>query len=551
MASTLTKEQFIQKSKDVHGSKYSYEKTIYVNMRKPITIICKKHGEFKQSPMNHLKTEGCPKCGYEGRHKKEAPKVEPKVDENDINFTEDSDEVIAMKIVDKYETKISSINNHVNPFTNLQSVIYKKPIPEVPVLATLHLTEEMLKNIKATDTVVYDDIDDNDLDNVINDLNGIKDNTVKLIKKVLTVNWDSIALNPTLPFVELIRNKENISIVNFIHSPAFLIYTSTNELSLASNILTMDEFKQITIQYPHIANSIKLSPDWFDVEEYTEYLYTYYVIPRMLNYGYRLDKNIISKFKARIIHFCIEYMATHTDIKSLHKTSTLLRALPEELFMVVYEGVGVCLMRHNYLTEYMKANYLHDSNLEKLITISTRDIMTLISETQVPSLKFVKKYRDSLDVILIMRSMIKNNRIFTSYVDEFIDDLMAYNKKRDEVLGDKVINFTGNTSESYVENSGILSMDSAGDFFTMPNNFINYVERSGASSRLFKYYQEDILKNIYAKTNSKLYKKLYESIRFDNGKNNEMIASIQSELETLLNNSKQLQEKLNKFKKSI
>jgi hypothetical protein len=65
MANSLTKEQFIAKATSIHGNRFSYEKTIYVNMRKPITIICKIHGEFKQSPMNHLKTDGCPKCGYE------------------------------------------------------------------------------------------------------------------------------------------------------------------------------------------------------------------------------------------------------------------------------------------------------------------------------------------------------------------------------------------------------------------------------------------------------------------------------------------------------
>jgi len=83
MASSLTKEQFIERAVSVHGNKFSYDKTIYVNMRKPITITCKTHGEFKQSPMNHLKTEGCPKCGYEGRHTKKkkrliTPKSQPK-----------------------------------------------------------------------------------------------------------------------------------------------------------------------------------------------------------------------------------------------------------------------------------------------------------------------------------------------------------------------------------------------------------------------------------------------------------------------------------------
>lgn len=80
---------------------------------------------------------------------------------------------------------------------------------------------------------------------------------------------------------------------------------------------------------------------------------------------------------------------------------------------------------------------------------------------------------------------------------------------------------------------------------------INYVDKNGNTSEVYKYYKEDVLKNIYSKTTSNIFKKLYESMRIDNSKNTDMVASIQSELETLLNNSKILQDKLNKFKKSI
>jgi hypothetical protein len=70
MATSLTKEQFLEKAKAVHGDRFSYEKTLYRNMRKPVKIVCPLHGEFEQSPMNHLKTDGCPKCGYLKRNVK-------------------------------------------------------------------------------------------------------------------------------------------------------------------------------------------------------------------------------------------------------------------------------------------------------------------------------------------------------------------------------------------------------------------------------------------------------------------------------------------------
>ncbi len=55
-------EQFIEDAKKVHGDKYDYSKVEYKNKYSNITIICKKHGEFKQIAQNHLKGCNCPKC---------------------------------------------------------------------------------------------------------------------------------------------------------------------------------------------------------------------------------------------------------------------------------------------------------------------------------------------------------------------------------------------------------------------------------------------------------------------------------------------------------
>lgn len=49
--------------RSVHGNKYDYSKTEYSNLRAKITIICEKHGEFKQRTKNHIDGQGCPKCG--------------------------------------------------------------------------------------------------------------------------------------------------------------------------------------------------------------------------------------------------------------------------------------------------------------------------------------------------------------------------------------------------------------------------------------------------------------------------------------------------------
>jgi len=55
----LTTNMFIEKSKGVHGDKYDYSKSKYVNTEDKIKIICKSHGEFLQTPHDHLRGKAC------------------------------------------------------------------------------------------------------------------------------------------------------------------------------------------------------------------------------------------------------------------------------------------------------------------------------------------------------------------------------------------------------------------------------------------------------------------------------------------------------------
>jgi len=59
-------EKFIKLSINIHGvGKYSYDKTIYNGSHKDVIITCKKHGDFNQSPTNHLCGKGCGQCATE------------------------------------------------------------------------------------------------------------------------------------------------------------------------------------------------------------------------------------------------------------------------------------------------------------------------------------------------------------------------------------------------------------------------------------------------------------------------------------------------------
>lgn len=59
---TMSLDEFIRKARKVHGNKYDYSKVEYKNNRTKICIICPEHGEFWQTPNKHLMGRGCPKC---------------------------------------------------------------------------------------------------------------------------------------------------------------------------------------------------------------------------------------------------------------------------------------------------------------------------------------------------------------------------------------------------------------------------------------------------------------------------------------------------------
>lgn len=64
----LTKDEAIERCKEIHGDKYNYSDMKYINMSTLTNVRCKKHGEFKVKLTDHCnKKKGCPKCsGYFG-----------------------------------------------------------------------------------------------------------------------------------------------------------------------------------------------------------------------------------------------------------------------------------------------------------------------------------------------------------------------------------------------------------------------------------------------------------------------------------------------------
>ena len=62
-----TTSEFICESNKIHNNKYDYSNVIYKNAFTKVKIICKQHGEFLQSPHDHVRPRGCPSCANEIR----------------------------------------------------------------------------------------------------------------------------------------------------------------------------------------------------------------------------------------------------------------------------------------------------------------------------------------------------------------------------------------------------------------------------------------------------------------------------------------------------
>ena len=92
----LDTKEFIKRAINIHKNKYDYSKVNYINSITKVCIICKKHGEFWQTPNNHLRKRTCPKCANKIRNInnikskenfiQESKKIHGKYDYSKINY---------------------------------------------------------------------------------------------------------------------------------------------------------------------------------------------------------------------------------------------------------------------------------------------------------------------------------------------------------------------------------------------------------------------------------------------------------------------------------
>lgn len=113
----LTTEEFVNKSKLIHGEKYDYSKVKYKTTDDEVCIICPEHGEFLQVASYHISGNGCPKCNESLMEKR----VNLLLKNNDIVFSREVNfNCIGGKRVDFYLPKQNLIiecqgNQHLTP----------------------------------------------------------------------------------------------------------------------------------------------------------------------------------------------------------------------------------------------------------------------------------------------------------------------------------------------------------------------------------------------------------------------------------------------------
>jgi hypothetical protein len=96
----LTNDDFIDKSNNIHNDKYDYSNIEYNDSKSKIKIICKEHGEFEQKPNDHISGKGCPKCGV--KYNQMEDELKEYVKSLDIEYDENTKKIIPPLELDIY-----------------------------------------------------------------------------------------------------------------------------------------------------------------------------------------------------------------------------------------------------------------------------------------------------------------------------------------------------------------------------------------------------------------------------------------------------------------
>lgn len=121
----LTKEKFLEKAFEVHGDRYSYEKTKYVHSKTKVIITCSIHGDFEQTPCIHMQGGGCRLCrNADFSNKYSGPK------RNSYKSA-----LSQFELVQAFITKAKSIHGNEYDYSNVE---YSNSTTPVQIICPIH-----------------------------------------------------------------------------------------------------------------------------------------------------------------------------------------------------------------------------------------------------------------------------------------------------------------------------------------------------------------------------------------------------------------------------
>ena len=135
-----TREEFIKRAKEKHDNDYIYDEVDYVNADTKVCIICKKHGKFWMTPMNHLLGQKCPKCRGKGLTLEEVIQRCREVHGEDYDYSRIKE---FHKMSDKYPI---ICKEHGVFYQSLSKHILKKQ--GCPKCGKKHMAEKLRSNLK-------------------------------------------------------------------------------------------------------------------------------------------------------------------------------------------------------------------------------------------------------------------------------------------------------------------------------------------------------------------------------------------------------------------
>lgn len=171
----MSKDDFIEKARIIHGDRYIYDKTIIDGTHKKSIITCPIHGDFEQNLHNHLCGNGCPSCVGHGTSKieNEIFKFVSKLDESCKNRCKIDGIEIDIFVKNKnigfefdglywHNSEFKDKNAHIDKTKKLaikgirlihifeDEWVYKKEIVKSRIKNILNLTDERIYARKTT-----------------------------------------------------------------------------------------------------------------------------------------------------------------------------------------------------------------------------------------------------------------------------------------------------------------------------------------------------------------------------------------------------------------